>query len=91
MNRLVRKKLSNVENRSMNKIIREHYPVSKLPSDLREGLDPSSEVKVTVEKEETPPHTVMTLEDILAARKPPYRTAAEIDADLRRGREDADA
>jgi hypothetical protein len=32
----------------MNKIIREHYPASKLPEDLREGVDPSSSVTVTI-------------------------------------------
>ncbi len=32
----------------MNKIIRENYPASKLPEDLREGLDPSTTVTVTV-------------------------------------------
>ncbi len=32
----------------MNKITREHYPASKLPEDLREGVDPQSKVTVTV-------------------------------------------
>lgn len=32
----------------MNRIIKEHYPVSKLPEELREGLDPSEMVTVTV-------------------------------------------
>jgi len=36
----------------MNKIVREHYPVSKLPEDLREGMDENAEVTVIVE--ETP-------------------------------------
>ncbi|MBI2715223.1 MAG: hypothetical protein HYX37_12340 [Rhizobiales bacterium] len=36
----------------MNKITREHYPASKLPEDLREGVDPGSTVTVTVTVEE---------------------------------------
>lgn len=74
----------------MNKIIREHYPASKLPKDLREGLDPASDVTVTVEKEESSPRNVLTLEEIFAARKPPYRSAEEIDADIKRSRDEWD-
>jgi hypothetical protein len=37
----------------MNKIVREHYPVSKLPDDLRQGLDGSGTVKVVSEEENT--------------------------------------
>lgn len=33
----------------MNKIVRENYPASKLPEDLREGLDPGSTVRVVIE------------------------------------------
>ena len=33
----------------MNKLVREHYPVSNLPEDLREGLDGKGEVTVTIE------------------------------------------
>jgi hypothetical protein len=40
---------------NMNKIIREHYPASKLPDDLREGIDPSGHVTVTVVEEQQPP------------------------------------
>ena len=74
----------------MNKIIREHYPASKLPSDLREGIDPASRVTVTVEAVERPPHEVMTLEEIFAARRPPYRTAEDIDAEIRQSRREWD-
>jgi hypothetical protein len=34
----------------MNKIVREHYPVTSLPDDLREGLDPRSSVRVVIEE-----------------------------------------
>ena len=75
----------------MNKIIREHYPASKLPEDLREGVDPKSVVTVTVTVEtlQRPEH-VMSLDEIFAARRPPFRSAEEIDADIRRQRDEWD-
>ena len=33
----------------MNRIVRDHYPVSKLPEDLREGFGADDEVRVTVD------------------------------------------
>ena len=39
----------------MNKVIHEHYPAAKLPEDLREGIDPSRHVTVTVVEEVQPP------------------------------------
>ncbi len=75
----------------MNKIVRTQYPVAKLPSDLRQGLDPADHVRVTVEAEAKPNRRVLSLEEILAARRPPFLTAEEIDAAIREGREDAEA
>ena len=74
----------------MNRIIREHYPASKLPEDLRAGVDPSSTVTVTIVEEEKRPEKVMTLEEIFALRRAPFRTAEEIDEDLRRQRDEWD-
>lgn len=75
----------------MNKITREHYPASKLPEDLREGVDPGSNVTVTVVVEELQrPEHVMSLEEIFSSRRPPFRTAEEIDADIRRQRDEWD-
>ena len=75
----------------MNKITREHYPASKLPADLREGVDPKSTVTVTVTVEELQrPEHVMSLEEIFAARRPPFRSAEEIDADIRKQRDEWD-
>jgi len=74
----------------MNRIIRTHYPASRLPDDLREGVDPDATVTVTVTQEEKAPERVMTLEEIFAARRPPFRTAEEIDADIRRHRDEWD-
>ncbi|WP_127088751.1 hypothetical protein [Aquabacter cavernae] len=33
----------------MNKVVREHYPVEKLPDDLREGFPAGAKVTVTLE------------------------------------------
>ena len=74
----------------MNRIVLEHYPASKLPEDLRAGVDPSSTVTVTIVEEEKRPEKVMTLEEIFALRRPPFRTAEEIDEDLRRQRDEWD-
>ena len=71
----------------MNRIVRENYPASKLPDDLRVGVDPLSTVTVTIVEEEKRPETVMTLEEIFALRRPPFRSAEEIDEDLRRQRD----
>ena len=51
----------------MNKIVKEHYPATKLPVELRERIDPAGHVTVTVVEEEKPPEHVMTLEEIIAA------------------------
>ncbi|WP_213741342.1 hypothetical protein [Bradyrhizobium sp. dw_411] len=74
----------------MNRITREHYPASRLPEDLRAGVDPSSTVTVTIVEEEKRPGKVMTLEEIFALRRPPFRTAEEIDDDLRKQRDEGD-
>lgn len=75
----------------MNRIVREHYPASKLPEDLRAGVDPTATVTVTiVEEEAKPPTQVMSIEEIWSLRAPPFRTAREIDDDLRRDRDEWD-
>ncbi|MCI0467452.1 MAG: hypothetical protein L0Y57_10685 [Beijerinckiaceae bacterium] len=90
----------------MNKIVREHYPVSKLPEDLREGLEPGAEVRITMEPDSASgplasrfpsvaalrrrPERVMTLEEIWALRQPPFRPGEEIDKELRRQRDEWD-
>jgi len=35
----------------MGRVVREHYPVSKLPEDLRDDLDPAATVRVVIEEE----------------------------------------
>ena len=74
----------------MNRIVKEHYPASKLPEDLRAGMDPASTVTVTIVEEERPPEKVMSLDEIFSQRGFRRRSAAEIDADLRRQRDEWD-
>jgi hypothetical protein len=53
----------------MNKIVKEHYPASKLPVELREGIDPAGHVTVVVTEEAVDPRGKMTLEEILTQAK----------------------
>jgi hypothetical protein len=73
----------------MNRIVREHYPAFKLPEDLREGLDPSAEVVVTVEEVEKPDR-IMTIDEIFAAREPPFLSKDEISRMIRAQRDEWD-
>jgi hypothetical protein len=74
----------------MNRIIRENYPASKLPEDLRAGVDPSSTVTVTIVEEEKRPEKVMSLEEIFSLKGFRRRSAKEIDDDMRRQRDEWD-
>lgn len=38
----------------MNRIVKKHYPASKLPEDLREGIAPGGQVCITIEEERVP-------------------------------------
>lgn len=73
----------------MNKVVRkEHYPVDRLPDDLKADLPAGSLVKVTVEIEEERPERPMTLEEIFSAVPPEARsTPEEIDAFIRAERD----
>jgi hypothetical protein len=74
----------------MNRVVLENYPASKLPDDLRAGVDPSSTVTVTIVEEEKRPDKIMTLEEIFSLKGFRRRSAAEIDDDLRRQRDEWD-
>ncbi len=74
----------------MNRIVKEHYPASLLPEDLRAGVDPKSTVTITIVEENGSPREAMTLEEIWALRSPPFKTAQQIDDDLRRLRDEWD-
>jgi hypothetical protein len=73
---------------TMNKIVFEHYPASKLPEDMRASIDPTSTVTVVVTVEEPPTRKTPTLEEIFARRQPPFRTKEEIDDEWRRQRDE---
>jgi hypothetical protein len=74
----------------MNKIVKEHYPAAKLPEDLREGLDPAQNVTVTIATEDATPEKPLSLKELFAMRRPPYRSLEEIMDDLRRQRDEWD-
>ena len=73
----------------MNKVIRQNYPAANLPEDLREGIDPSAHVTVTI-IEDSPPDRPMTLEEIWESRHPPYRSTEEIVRTIRELRDESD-
>jgi hypothetical protein len=74
----------------VNKIIRAHYPAAQLPEDLRPNEDPNARVTVTIEEEDQQPDDVLSLEEIWAMRERPFRTREEIDAEIRRQRDEWD-
>jgi hypothetical protein len=41
----------------MNRIVKAHYPVSALPEDLRQGLDPAADITVIIEEAEPQKNT----------------------------------
>lgn len=55
----------------MNRIVREHYPVSKLPEDLREGFEGQAEVRVTVDAVANPSA------DVLVSKRAPSNAGGE--------------
>jgi hypothetical protein len=75
----------------MNKIVREHYPAAQLPEDLRPSGDPNVRVTVIVEDERPDkPEKIMTLDEIFSQSGFRRRTKEEIDADIRRQRDEWD-
>jgi hypothetical protein len=80
----------------MNRIVRQHYPVERLPEDLREGIPAGEQVTVVVEIEggisgsdlSKSPARVLTLDEMFAMRRPPFRTLEEINETLRRDRDE---
>ena len=67
----------------MNEIVRRHYPVSRLPDDLREGLAPDGLATVSIAPEPRGVEAELSLEQIFAlADRLPRRTADDIDAEV---------
>ena len=73
----------------MNRIVhKDHYPVDKLPDDLKPDLPAGSHVRITVEAAEHRPETVMTLDEIFSAVPPEARLSKEeIDEHIRKERD----
>ena len=72
----------------MNTITRRHYPASRLPSDLRLGIDPGVQVTVTIEIEDAGEEHPLSLDDILALHRSPGRTIDQIDLELDKDRDE---
>jgi hypothetical protein len=53
----------------MNKIVLEHYPVEKLPEDMRVGLDGYQTVRVVIEQEANSKRLATPAETVAAIRK----------------------
>jgi hypothetical protein len=60
----------------MNKVVRDHYPVSRLPEDLQSQLGSARAVRVTLEVEE--PSTSSLTDILMEARR--LREEGEIEA-----------
>lgn len=82
----------------MNRIVKDHYPAARLPEDLREGLDLGDEVRVTIEivspEEDSElanwfqrPERVLSLDELFALRRPPFKSSEEIERELQQERD----
>ena len=58
----------------MNKIVRENYPASKLPEELRPSADPEARTRVTIEEQPSPPSREALIAMLDAARRLPAST-----------------
>jgi hypothetical protein len=80
----------------MNKIVREHYPVERLPADLRAELPLGSSVTVTVTANEEMPRALTSREAAALIAQMRVRnkgkgvTPEEAAADVRRSRDEWD-
>lgn len=74
----------------MNRIVRAHYPVEKLPEDLREGIPDGRRVTVTLEEEAQPAGKPLSYADIRARVKPRHVTTEEAVRRIRELRDEWD-
>ena len=74
----------------MNRIVRENYPVADLPADLREGFAADAIVRVMIEPVLPPMARVLSIEELFAMRRPPYKTTEQISDEVRRMRDEWD-
>jgi hypothetical protein len=70
----------------MNEIIWRHYPVSKLPEDLRANLPLDATVEVQIKRE--PAGKRIKLVDLIGSAPNVHGTEQEVLAHLREGRDD---
>lgn len=66
----------------MNKVVRHHYPASKLPAELRGGIAPDKNVTVTIVEDDETGNRV-SLDDVFKLRRINLRSPEEIDAAIR--------
>ncbi|MFA6204649.1 MAG: hypothetical protein WC689_00395 [Methylocystis sp.] len=71
----------------MNKVVREHFPASKLPDELREGIDPGASVTITVETEAAP-ENILSLEEMFALRRDVFMSIRDVEAHVRAMRDE---
>ena len=71
----------------MNKIVLEHYPVSKLPEDLKPGFDSDISVTVTIESEAKPARA-MSLEEMFALRRDVFGSPQDVNDHVRSMRDE---
>ena len=74
----------------MNRIVRENYAVADLPEDLRDGFATDAEVRVVIEPASPMPEKVLSIDELFALRRPPYKTTEEIVQQVRRMRDEWD-
>lgn len=74
----------------MNRIVRENYPVTALPDDLRAEVAGNATVRVIIESQE-PPERALSLDDLWDLSGPPtYETSEEVVEAVRRMRAELD-
>jgi hypothetical protein len=74
----------------MNTIITRHYPASKLPEDLRDGINPTSLVTVTITQRKSSPLEIGADSDEITTPRQHVILTNESDVDLRGGLEERD-
>jgi hypothetical protein len=71
----------------MNKVVKEHYPVERLPADLRVGLGEHGWVRIEIEPDrEAPPQRKLSL--LVGSGKNVHGDVASVLSDIRTLRED---
>ena len=72
----------------LKKIVTEHFPVDKLPEELRRGIESGQRVRVVVELE--PPAEPRSLRNFLGSAQGVYPTPADAVFEIRKLRDESD-